>query len=63
VSEITLPTLCIVGTLDRLTPPRYSEYLHEQIAGSRLQIVEGAGHMVPLERPEEYNRRLRDFIP
>jgi pimeloyl-ACP methyl ester carboxylesterase len=63
VSEITLPTLCLVGAQDYMTPPKYSECLHELIAGSRLEVVEGAGHMLPLERPEEYNRRLREFIP
>jgi pimeloyl-ACP methyl ester carboxylesterase len=62
VSEISLPTLCIVGAQDRMTPPKYSEYLYEQIRGSRLEVMEGAGHMLPLEQPEEYNRRLAGFL-
>jgi pimeloyl-ACP methyl ester carboxylesterase len=62
VGEIQLPTLCIVGAQDLMTPPKYSQYLHEQIAGSRLEVVEGAGHTLPLEQPEEYNRRLADFL-
>jgi pimeloyl-ACP methyl ester carboxylesterase len=62
VGEISLPTLCIVGAQDRMTPPKYSEYLHSKLAGSRLEVIEGAGHMLPMEQPEEYNRRLADFI-
>ncbi len=62
LSQIKLPCLCIVGAQDKMTPPRYSEYLHEQIAGSQLEKIEGAGHMLPLEQPEEYNRRLGRFV-
>ena len=62
LGEIDMPTLCIVGAQDQLTPPKYSEYLHEHIKGSRLEVIEGAGHMLPLEQPEEYNRRLVDFL-
>jgi pimeloyl-ACP methyl ester carboxylesterase len=62
VSEITLPTLCLVGAQDRRTPPKYSEYLHSNIKGSCLEVVEAAGHMLPLEQPEEYNRRLSEFL-
>jgi pimeloyl-ACP methyl ester carboxylesterase len=45
-----------------MTPPRYSEYLHSKIAGSRLEVIEGAGHMLPMEQPEEYNRRVAAFV-
>ena len=62
VREISVPTLCIVGTQDRMTPPKYSRYLNDQIAGSRLEVIEGAGHMLPMEKPEEYNRKLADFL-
>jgi len=62
VGEISLPTLCIVGAQDKMAPPRYSEHLHGKIAGSRMEVIEGAGHMLPMEQPEEYNRRLADFI-
>ncbi len=62
VAEISIPTLCIVGDQDCMTPPRYSEYLHEKIKGSRLEVIEGAGHMLPMERAEEYNRKVRRFL-
>jgi pimeloyl-ACP methyl ester carboxylesterase len=62
VGEIAVPTLCIVGSQDRMTSPKYSEYLHSRISDSRLAIIEGAGHMLPLEKPEEYNERLLEFL-
>jgi pimeloyl-ACP methyl ester carboxylesterase len=62
VSRIELPTLCIVGASDRMTLPKYSEYLRNAITGSRLEIVDGAGHMLPIEKPEEYNRKVAEFL-
>jgi pimeloyl-ACP methyl ester carboxylesterase len=60
--EIELPTLCIVGEQDVMTPPHLSRELYEGIHGSRMEIIEGAGHMLPLEQPEEYNRALAAFV-
>ena len=34
-----------------MTPVKFSQFLHEQIAGSQLVVVPGAGHMVMLEQP------------
>lgn len=62
VGQIAVPTMCIVGAQDAMTPPKYSEYLHSRIAGSRMEVIEGAGHMLPLEKPEEYNRKLAEFL-
>jgi pimeloyl-ACP methyl ester carboxylesterase len=62
LSEVRLPTLCITGDQDRMVPPEHSRLLHERIAGSRLEVVEGAGHMLPLERPDEYNHRVEEFV-
>lgn len=62
VGEIRLPTLCIVGDQDAMTPVKYSDYLHRSIHGSLLEVVKGAGHMLPLEKPDEYNRNISDFV-
>ena len=61
--EIKLPALCMVGREDKMTPVKYSEYLHSAIEGSQLEVIEGAGHMLPIEKPEEYNRRVAAFLP
>lgn len=62
IGDIAVPTLCIVGAQDTMTPLKYSEYLHSRIAGSRLAVIEGAGHMLPLEQPEQYNLHVADFL-
>ncbi len=62
VREISLPALCIVGAEDAMTPVKYSDYLRTAMRGSRLEVIEEAGHMLPLERPDEYNRKIREFL-
>jgi pimeloyl-ACP methyl ester carboxylesterase len=62
VKEIDLPTLILCGKEDELTPPGYSEFLHRQIRSSKLEILPDAGHMVMMESPEAFNRKVRDFI-
>ena len=53
LSEITTPTVVVCGSEDRMTPPKYAAYLRDSIPGAALHLVEGAGHMVMLEKPEE----------
>ena len=62
VNNIQIPSLIICGKDDLLTPPKYSEYLHGQIEGSRLLLIEDAGHMVTLEKPDEVNKAIYDFV-
>ncbi|MBN1137813.1 MAG: alpha/beta fold hydrolase [Anaerolineae bacterium] len=51
--EIVAPTAILCGAEDRMTPPKYAAYLRDKIPGAVLHLVEGAGHMVMLEKPEE----------
>jgi len=51
LGEIHCPTLVICGTDDALTPPKYSTFLAERIADAELKWIEGAGHMVMIEKP------------
>jgi len=62
VGKIEVPTLIICGSQDRMTPPSRSTHLHEQIAGSQLHILEGAGHMVMIEQPDEVAMLLAEFV-
>jgi len=62
VGEITCRTLVVCGEDDRMTPKKYSEYLHEMIKNSQLTIIPGAGHGVMLERPREFNQVLEAFF-
>jgi pimeloyl-ACP methyl ester carboxylesterase len=62
LGEIRCPTLAICGTADRLTAPKYSTYLRDNIPAAQLVLVEDAGHMVMLERPEAVSQAIADFL-
>ncbi|MGW2374034.1 alpha/beta fold hydrolase [Kitasatospora sp. NPDC001683] len=53
-----LPALVLAGTKDLLTPSAHSEVMAERLPGAELVLVEGAGHLVLLERPELVDREL-----
>lgn len=62
LSEIDVPVLFVVGSEDAITPPSESEAMHALVEGSRLKVVEGAGHVSNVERPEEFDRALAEFL-
>ena len=45
-------TLVISGELDGTTPPAHARALAAAMPGARLELVAGAGHALPIERPE-----------
>ncbi len=62
VGTIQVPTLVVCGGDDVMTPPKYARFLAEKISGARLEIIDGAGHMVMLEKPDELNCRVMEFL-
>ena len=62
IKKIRLPALITCGVEDKLTPVKYSRFLNENINGSKLAIIEDAGHMVMIEKSKEFNREIQDFI-
>jgi pimeloyl-ACP methyl ester carboxylesterase len=62
VGEIACRSLILCGEEDRMTPVKYSQYLHDKIKGSELVIIPGAGHSVMLEKHREFNRALEGFL-
>jgi pimeloyl-ACP methyl ester carboxylesterase len=61
IAAVAAPTLITVGELDLVLPPRYSQAIAERIAGSRVVVIEEAGHQPFQELPERYNRLLDEF--
>jgi pimeloyl-ACP methyl ester carboxylesterase len=61
LSRLTCPTLVLCGSEDRMTPLRQSQYLADAIPGARLQVFEGAGHMLMLEQPRLVAQAVGDF--
>ena len=60
--EVSAPTLILVGREDAITPPSDSETMRRLIPGARMAVLEGAGHVSNVERPEEFNRALAEFL-
>ena len=62
VGRITSPTLVIHGSEDRYVPPANARALAEAIPGARPLVLEGAGHLVFIERAAEVNREVLTFL-
>jgi pimeloyl-ACP methyl ester carboxylesterase len=62
VSEITVPTLVITGDQDQLVPAENSRNLAVKIPNANLVMIEGAGHSVFIERAEEFNQAVIEFL-
>lgn len=62
MSMINIPCLIICGKDDKQTPPKYSKYFNDNIESSELVIIDEAGHLVMLEKPEEINQAIIIFI-
>jgi 3-oxoadipate enol-lactonase len=62
LSQIAAPTLILVGAEDAITPVADSEKMHSAIAGSRLVVLDNAGHVSNLERTELFNASLSEFL-
>jgi pimeloyl-ACP methyl ester carboxylesterase len=62
LKDITAKVLVVTGEDDKLTPPKYGEYLAANIKGAQRVHVMDAGHLLPLEKPEELNQALREFL-
>jgi pimeloyl-ACP methyl ester carboxylesterase len=57
-----LPSLIVWGDRDPIIPVAHGRTAHEEMPGSRLEILEGAGHFPQLERPLEFARVLEKFM-
>jgi pimeloyl-ACP methyl ester carboxylesterase len=62
VGGLQVPTVVVCGAEDRMTPPALGEELARSIPNARRIVVEGAGHMVMLEKPDEVETALRGMI-
>ena len=62
LSQIKISTLVICGSEDKLTPPAVMEEMADKINKSEFVLVEGAGHMAPIEKPEVVTKAMRNFL-
>jgi pimeloyl-ACP methyl ester carboxylesterase len=60
--RIAAPTLVLWGDRDLLTPPRHGEILTSAIPSAELAYIRGAGHTPMWDAPEEFSRRVLEFL-
>ncbi len=62
LDRIQIPTLVVHGELDLRVPPENGRSLAQHITGARSMLYPHTGHLVPLERAEEFNRDVLAFL-
>ena len=62
LGEIRVPTLIVVGAEDVADMVEIAAILDREIPDTRVETIAGAGHLPSLERPEELNRLLLEFL-
>ena len=62
LGQINTPALLIWGKQDAITPPFVGEKFKELLPNATLFFIDKCGHAPMLERPEEFNKYLTDFL-
>ena len=62
VRGCTVPTLCLVGSDDGVTPPPLIKALADELPNAQYVEVPGAGHSVYFEQPQRFNELVGDFL-
>jgi 3-oxoadipate enol-lactonase len=62
LQRIAAPTLVVAGTADAVVDPRNAQLLADAIRAARLELIEGAGHLLFWERAEEFASLVERFI-
>jgi pimeloyl-ACP methyl ester carboxylesterase len=60
--RIGAETLVVCADGDRLCPPRAAEIIRDGIPGSRMALIEGSGHPIPVEKPDQLAGLILDFL-
>jgi pimeloyl-ACP methyl ester carboxylesterase len=62
VAQILAPVLVIAGDSDRVVPPGNADLLAKKLPHATLEILPGAGHMLPIEAPEALASAVLRFL-
>ena len=61
MDTIDVPALIITGSRDNICVPQVSEYMHKRIKQSELKVFD-CGHLPFLDKADEFNSAIDDFI-
>jgi pimeloyl-ACP methyl ester carboxylesterase len=62
ISAINCPVLVVTAEEDKLTPPEFGDFLEKQIQNASRAHIMDAGHIVPIEKPDEVNKTIMKFL-
>jgi 3-oxoadipate enol-lactonase len=62
LSSLDLPTMIISGAVDPVVPKEKTDQLHRLVSGSQTSIIADAGHAPYLEKNDNYNKVVSDFM-
>jgi pimeloyl-ACP methyl ester carboxylesterase len=62
LETLSVPTLVVVGDRDKEDFQRIAKHVAARVPGARLEVIAGAGHVVGVDRPDELNRLLLEFL-
>lgn len=62
IRNINCPTMVVVGDEDVATKPEKAKFIQMAIPNAKLHMVPGAGHSSSIEKPEEINRLIDDWL-
>ena len=62
VAKLKPKLLLIRGMDDPGNPPEYEKEIHQAVPGSQYVKLNGAGHFPPMEKPEEVNALIGEFV-
>lgn len=62
LDRINVPVRLIAGSEDTVTPPQTMAAMCSHIVGTRLTVIEQAGHLSNLEQPDVFNQILLEFL-
>lgn len=62
LDAVKVPTAFITGALDAWSPPEQHREMQAHVPGSTLTVIEGCGHMAPMEAPEAVNQALAEWL-
>ena len=60
--RLTAETLLLWGSADKLIIPAYAKQWQKSIAKARVEMIEGAGHMLPYEQPDAFVQAVQKFL-
>ena len=62
LAQIAVPTLLLAGSDDKVAPASVMQRMAEKIPKAEFILLEGCGHLGPMDQPHEFNAALLSFL-